>query len=174
MSGPVAWRDAELAPRPVAASESYQSMVIGARSMNQLCGCTTPFTFADMARGPTSWAIQMNGASSTMRECSLASASSRALPSKVVRADSTSLSICSLPKKPQLFDTGGNALVLTKRTIAKNGSIAAKLTLMPWLPFCQLPEEDLKAIFAFLKTQPAVYNPVETHPAELQPTKPLS
>jgi hypothetical protein len=47
-------------------------------------------------------------------------------------------------------------------------------TLMPWLPFCQLPEEDLKAIFAFLKTQPAVYNAVETHPAHLQPVKPVS
>src|SRR5262245_5521874 len=47
-------------------------------------------------------------------------------------------------------------------------------TLMPWLPFCQLPEEDLKAIYAFLKTQPAVYNPVETHPAHLQPVKPVS
>ena len=40
-------------------------------------------------------------------------------------------------------------------------------TLMPWLPFCPLPEEDLKAIFIFLKTQPAIYNAVETHPAEL-------
>jgi mono/diheme cytochrome c family protein len=47
-------------------------------------------------------------------------------------------------------------------------------TLMPWLPFCQLPEEDLKAIFAFLKTQPPVYNAVETHPAHLQPVKPVS
>lgn len=47
-------------------------------------------------------------------------------------------------------------------------------TLMPWLPLCQLPEEDLKAIFAFLKTQKPVYNPVETHPAHLQPTKPVS
>jgi mono/diheme cytochrome c family protein len=47
-------------------------------------------------------------------------------------------------------------------------------TLMPWLPFCQLPEEDLKAIFTFLKTQPPVYNAVETHPAHLQPLKPVS
>jgi len=42
-------------------------------------------------------------------------------------------------------------------------------TLMPWLAFCQLPEEDLKAILTFLKVQPPVYNAVETHPAELQP-----
>jgi mono/diheme cytochrome c family protein len=47
-------------------------------------------------------------------------------------------------------------------------------TLMPWLHFCQLAEEDLKAIFAFLKTQPAIYNAVETHPAELQPVEPVS
>jgi len=42
-------------------------------------------------------------------------------------------------------------------------------TLMPWLSFCQLPEEDLKALFVFLKAQPAVYNAVETHPLNLQP-----
>ncbi|MBM3803053.1 MAG: cytochrome c [Acidimicrobiia bacterium] len=47
-------------------------------------------------------------------------------------------------------------------------------TLMPWLPFCQLPKEDLKAIFAFLKTQAPAYNAVETHPAELQPVVPSS
>ena len=45
---------------------------------------------------------------------------------------------------------------------------------MPWLPFCQLPEQDLKAILAFLKTQLPVYNAVETHPAQLQPVKPVS
>lgn len=37
-------------------------------------------------------------------------------------------------------------------------------TLMPWLNLCQLPEDDLKAIYAFLKTQKPVYNAVETHP----------
>ena len=47
-------------------------------------------------------------------------------------------------------------------------------TLMPWLPFCQMAEEDLKAILTFLKTQPPVYNAVETHPAHLQPVKPVS
>jgi hypothetical protein len=32
-------------------------MDIVAMSMNQLRGCTTFFTLADMARGPTSWAM---------------------------------------------------------------------------------------------------------------------
>jgi Cytochrome C oxidase, cbb3-type, subunit III len=47
-------------------------------------------------------------------------------------------------------------------------------TLMPWLAFSQLQEEDLKAIFVFLKTQPAVYHPVETHPVHLQPSQAIS
>lgn len=38
------------------------------------------------------------------------------------------------------------------------------LTLMPWLFYCQMEESDLKAIFAYLKTQQAVYNSVEKHP----------
>ena len=67
-------------------------------SMNQLRGCTTFFTLALMARGPTSWAIQTKGASSTMRACSLANATSRPLSSKVLRASATSLSISALPK----------------------------------------------------------------------------
>jgi hypothetical protein len=37
-------------------------------------------------------------------------------------------------------------------------------TLMPWLGLSQLPPEDLEAIFAYLKSQPAVLNAVETHP----------
>ena len=37
-----------------------------AMSMNQLCGCTTPFTFGDIARGPSSCAIHTKGASSTV------------------------------------------------------------------------------------------------------------
>ncbi|MFN8006136.1 MAG: c-type cytochrome [Terriglobia bacterium] len=37
-------------------------------------------------------------------------------------------------------------------------------TLMPWLLLCELEESDLKAIFAYLKTQPAIYNSVEKHP----------
>ncbi|MBZ5537958.1 MAG: cytochrome c [Acidobacteriia bacterium] len=37
-------------------------------------------------------------------------------------------------------------------------------TLMPWLGLSQLPPEDLSAIYAFLKSQPAVYNSVEKRP----------
>ena len=43
------------------------------------------------------------------------------------------------------------------------------VTVMPWLSFCQLPQEELGAIYAFLKTQPSVYNAVETHPLDQQP-----
>jgi hypothetical protein len=38
------------------------------------------------------------------------------------------------------------------------------LTLMPWLNFSQLPEDDLRAIYAYLRTVPAVKKAVETHP----------
>jgi mono/diheme cytochrome c family protein len=37
-------------------------------------------------------------------------------------------------------------------------------TLMPWLNFSQLAPEDLKAIYAYLRTVKPVYNPVDTHP----------
>ena len=37
-------------------------------------------------------------------------------------------------------------------------------TLMAWLNFSQLKDEDLSAIYAYLKTQPAVYNAVDSHP----------
>jgi mono/diheme cytochrome c family protein len=37
-------------------------------------------------------------------------------------------------------------------------------TLMPWLPFSQLNQEDLSAIFTYLKTVKPVKNYVETHP----------
>jgi mono/diheme cytochrome c family protein len=46
---------------------------------------------------------------------------------------------------------------------------AASFTLMPWLSFSQLPEEDLAAIFAFLKTQKPVKNHVEVHPGVPKP-----
>ena len=39
-------------------------------------------------------------------------------------------------------------------------------TLMPWLAFSQLPPSDLGAIYAYLKTQPAVRHAVETHPGQ--------
>jgi mono/diheme cytochrome c family protein len=41
-------------------------------------------------------------------------------------------------------------------------------TLMPWLSLTRLPEEELAAIFAYLKTRPPVRNPVETHPGQPQ------
>jgi mono/diheme cytochrome c family protein len=37
-------------------------------------------------------------------------------------------------------------------------------TLMPWLNFSQLPPRDLSAIYAYLRTVPAVRNAVDTHP----------
>jgi hypothetical protein len=37
-------------------------------------------------------------------------------------------------------------------------------TLMPWLNFCQLPDEDLRAIYAYIRTVPPVVKAVETHP----------
>ncbi len=37
-------------------------------------------------------------------------------------------------------------------------------TLMPWLNFCQLPDEDLRAIYTYLRTVPPVFKAVETHP----------
>src|SRR5450830_170347 len=63
-----------------------QSIDMVAISMNQLCGCTTPLTLAEMARGPVSWATQMNGASSTILACNCANKASRCLASNVVRA----------------------------------------------------------------------------------------
>lgn len=37
-------------------------------------------------------------------------------------------------------------------------------TIMPWLNFAQLEPEDLKAIYAFLRTQKPVYQVVDSHP----------
>jgi mono/diheme cytochrome c family protein len=37
-------------------------------------------------------------------------------------------------------------------------------TLMPWLNFSQREPEELSAIYAYLRTLPAVHNPVDTHP----------
>jgi len=53
------------------------------------------------------------------------------------------------------------------RDYAEHGSPQVgpeSFTLMPWLNFSQLPPEDLKAIYAYLRSRPAVYNAVETHP----------
>ena len=37
-------------------------------------------------------------------------------------------------------------------------------TLMPWLSFCKMPSEDLRAIYQYLRTVKPVYHAVETHP----------
>ena len=37
-------------------------------------------------------------------------------------------------------------------------------TLMPWLPYSQLAQEDLSAIYAYLRTLPPVHNYVDMHP----------
>jgi mono/diheme cytochrome c family protein len=41
---------------------------------------------------------------------------------------------------------------------------AESFTVMPWLNFAQLPPEDLKAIYAWLMSQPAVSKAVDTRP----------
>jgi len=41
---------------------------------------------------------------------------------------------------------------------------AEAFTLMPWLSLSRLPQEDLNAIYAYLRTVRPVYNAVETHP----------
>jgi hypothetical protein len=69
-----------------------------AMSMNQLLGWTTFSTLGDMALGPTSWAIQTKGASSTMRAWSRARAASRSSSANEVRASAISASNSSLPK----------------------------------------------------------------------------
>jgi mono/diheme cytochrome c family protein len=40
----------------------------------------------------------------------------------------------------------------------------ANFTLMPWLGLSRLEEEDLRAIYAYLRTLPAMSNKVESHP----------
>ncbi|WP_321473329.1 cytochrome c [uncultured Paludibaculum sp.] len=40
----------------------------------------------------------------------------------------------------------------------------SNFTLMPWLPMSQLPEEDLRAIYAYLRTVKPVFNSIEVHP----------
>jgi Cytochrome c len=53
------------------------------------------------------------------------------------------------------------------RDYLANGSpkvSADSFTTMPWLGFAQLEEEDLKAIYAYLHSVPAVKKSIETHP----------
>ena len=45
-----------------------------------------------------------------------------------------------------------------------------QFTVMPWLSFSQTPEEDLRAIYTYLRTLKPVYNSVEIHPGV--PNKP--
>jgi hypothetical protein len=40
----------------------------------------------------------------------------------------------------------------------------ANFTLMPWPRMSQIPEEDLKAIYAYLRTLKPIRNPVVKHP----------
>jgi cytochrome c553 len=37
-------------------------------------------------------------------------------------------------------------------------------TVMPWLSFAQLPDDDLRALYAYLRTLPPVKKAIETHP----------
>jgi mono/diheme cytochrome c family protein len=45
----------------------------------------------------------------------------------------------------------------------------ANFTLMPWYGLSKLTDEDLSAIYAFLRTVKPVYNPVEVHPPVAPP-----
>jgi mono/diheme cytochrome c family protein len=42
----------------------------------------------------------------------------------------------------------------------------ANFTLMPWPRLSQMPEEDLKAIYAYLRTLKPIRNPVVKHPEQ--------
>lgn len=39
-------------------------------------------------------------------------------------------------------------------------------TIMPWLGLARLTDEDLRAIYAYLRTIPAIRNPVDVHPQQ--------
>jgi len=43
-------------------------------------------------------------------------------------------------------------------------AVQANFTMMPWTAFSKLTDEDLKAIFAYLRTVKPVYNRVDKHP----------
>lgn len=42
----------------------------------------------------------------------------------------------------------------------------ANFTLMPWLEMASMPEEDLRAMYTYLRTLKPVYNSVEVHPPQ--------
>lgn len=48
-------------------------------------------------------------------------------------------------------------------------TVQANFTVMPWYGYSQMTEDDLKAIYAYLRTLPAVRNSVETHPPQAPP-----
>jgi hypothetical protein len=48
-------------------------------------------------------------------------------------------------------------------------STQANFTLMPWTDFAHMPEEDLKAIYAYLRTVKPVENKVDIHPPVVLP-----
>lgn len=43
-------------------------------------------------------------------------------------------------------------------------SVQANFTVMPWFGFAHMREDDLRAIYAYLRTLQPVYNPVVAHP----------
>lgn len=45
----------------------------------------------------------------------------------------------------------------------------ANFTVMPWYGLSQMTEDDLKAIYAYLRTLPAIRNSVDKHPAQAAP-----
>jgi hypothetical protein len=40
---------------------------------------------------------------------------------------------------------------------------AESFTIMPWLSFCHLSDQELSAVYAYLRTLPPIYNSVEKH-----------
>jgi mono/diheme cytochrome c family protein len=49
-----------------------------------------------------------------------------------------------------------------------------QFTVMPWLSFSQIPEEDLRAIYTYLRTLKPVYNSVEIHPGRTEHARDLT
>jgi len=61
-----------------------------------------------------------------------------------------------------------------KRAYVQKGpppATPAQFTVMPWLPYSELEPDDLRAIYAYLRSQPAIANRVETHPNVLRASR---
>ncbi len=58
----------------------------------------------------------------------------------------------------QFRDYGSLTYESAPRTVQEN------FTVMPWFGFSQMKEDDLRAIYAYLRTLEPVYNPVVLHP----------